>query len=337
MSDTVLSGIRATGRLHFGNFVGAVQNFVELQKPGNECLYFVADYHTLTTLKDPESLRPNIIAMVKDYLAAGLDPNQSTIYAQSSIPEVCALSWLLGCLQPHHELMGLPTLRDLIKGDPKNLNHGVTSYPVLMAADILSVGASLVPVGEDQVPNVELARDLAKRFNNRFGDDAGTQLVIPRMMADMVRIPGLSGGKMGKSEASEAIDINAPMDEIAAKYRKAVTDPNKQKVGDLYPGNPYEGCQAVYAVHEAITPGEKETRTIANGCLAGTLKCGDCKAQLNQSLSAVLEPFQEARQEWEDRDEEVREILIEGGRKARVKIVATLEMVSEAMGLPRYA
>ncbi|KKT16983.1 MAG: Tryptophanyl-tRNA synthetase [Parcubacteria group bacterium GW2011_GWB1_43_6] len=168
MSETVLSGIRATGRLHFGNFLGAVQNFVRFQQNGNTCLYFVADWHTLTTLDDPEELRRNLLEIVTDYLAAGLDPEKSVIYAQSSVPEIAELALYLSMLQPLGELQTIPTFKELVRKFPEMVSLGLITYPVLMAADILGPRATLVPVGEDQVPNVELARNLAKRFNNRL-------------------------------------------------------------------------------------------------------------------------------------------------------------------------
>lgn len=166
MSHTVLSGIRATGRLHFGNFMGAVQHFVEFQKPENRSMYFIADLHTLTTLRDPAELRGNVIEIAKDYLAAGLDPERSIIYAQSSVPEIPELSLMLSMIQPLGELERVPTFKDLLRKNSDNVNLGLISYPVLMAADILGPKATLVPVGEDQRPNVELARNLASRFND---------------------------------------------------------------------------------------------------------------------------------------------------------------------------
>ncbi len=170
MSHTILSGIRATGRLHFGNFLGAVQNFVKFQQPGNTCLYFVADWHTLTTLDDAPKLRGNLIEIVKDYIAAGLDPEQSIIYAQSSVPELSELCLYLSMVQPLGELERVPTFKDLVRKNPDNVNLGLITYPVLMAADILGPKATLVPVGEDQVPNVEMARSIARRFNKHFGE-----------------------------------------------------------------------------------------------------------------------------------------------------------------------
>ena len=169
MTDIVLSGIRATGRLHFGNLLGAVSHFVDYQREGNTCLYFVADLHTLTTLKNPDEMRKNLVEIVKDYLAAGLNPATASIYAQSSIPELSELCLLLSMMQPLGDLQRIPTFKEKVRKNPDDINLGLLTYPVLMAADILGPRATLVPVGEDQVPNVELARSLARRFNERFG------------------------------------------------------------------------------------------------------------------------------------------------------------------------
>ncbi|PJC40783.1 MAG: tryptophan--tRNA ligase [Parcubacteria group bacterium CG_4_9_14_0_2_um_filter_41_8] len=331
MSEVVLSGIRATGGLHFGNFLGAVQNFVKYQDGKNECLYFVADLHTLTTLIDPALLRANLLEMVKDYLAAGLDPEKSTIYVQSSVPEISELCLLLAMLQPVGELLSIPTYKEKIRGDANSVSHGLLTYPVLMAADILGPQSTLVPVGEDQVPNVELARDLARRFNNRYGDT----FVVPEMMNNMVRVPGLSGGKMGKSDDTNAIGINMTGEDILRRYRKhGVTDPNRVTASD--PGDPYNECRSVYPVHELVTPGEIETREIANACRSAEIGCAECKKRLVDGIMKILGPFQERRCELAEKDDFVREVLHEGGKKARVRIRPTVEAVREKMGIIIY-
>jgi len=330
MSEVVLSGIRATGRLHFGNFLGAVQNFVRFQDGKNSCLYFVADQHTLTTLEKPDELRTNLIEMVKDYLAAGLDPEKSIIYVQSSVPEISELCLYLSMVQPVGELLTIPTYKEKIRNNPDEVNHGLLTYPVLMAADILGPKATLVPVGEDQVPNVELARSIARRFNNKFGNT----FTLPEMMKQMIKVPGLDGGKMGKSEGN-AIDINAPIKEISRLYREhGVTDPNRKRKSD--PGDPYNECRSVYPVHELITPNEQNTREIAHACASAQIGCVECKEHLVKSIRVILEPFQEKRRELADKDDFVREILHEGGKKARARICTTVEEVREKMGIIIY-
>jgi tryptophanyl-tRNA synthetase len=330
-TEIILSGIRATGRLHFGNFIGAVRHFVDFQKPGNSCFYFIADWHTLTTIADPTQLRSNLREIVKDYLAAGLDPNTCTIYAQSSVPELAELSLYLGMVQPLGELQLVPTFKDLVRKHPDRVSLGLISYPVLMAADILGPKTTIVPVGADQVPNVELARGLARRFNDRFG---GT-FVIPRTMEQMSRVPGLDGSKMGKSESDNAVDINSTIDVIRAQYmKKGITDPERKLRSD--PGDPYNRCRSIYPLHELITPGESESRLIARGCLGAQIGCVECKKLLIDSIASVLAPFQEARKEWSGRDDDVIEILHEGGKRARAAIASTVAEVRERMGIHVY-
>lgn len=329
--ETVLSGIRATGRLHFGNFLGAVQNFVKFQQHGNTCLYFIADWHTLTTLDNPEDLRGNLVEIVKDYIAAGLDPEQSIIYAQSSVPEIAELCLYLSMIQPLGELERVPTFKDLVRRNPDNVNLGLVTYPVLMAADILGPKATLVPVGEDQVPNVEMARNLANKFNNRFGDS----LVVPEMMKQMIKVPGLDGTKMGKSEADNAIDINASVIEIRDRYlKKGVTDQKRLRVSD--PGDPYNRCQSVYPLHELVTDGEVVNREIASLCISAEIGCVACKNRLVDEIAKILRPFQEKRASLSNRNEYIMEVLHEGGKKARARIKETTELVRERMGIVLY-
>lgn len=331
MGETVLSGIRATGRLHFGNFLGAVQNFVKFQGQGNTCLYFIADWHTLTTLDNPAELRDNLTEIVKDYIAAGLDPEQSIIYAQSSVPEIAELCLYLSMVQPLGDLQRIPTFKELVRKNPDNVSLGLVTYPVLMAADILGPRATLVPVGEDQVPNVELARDVAQRFNSRFGET----FVLPNMMTQMVKVPGLDGSKMGKSEADNAIDINAPIDAIRQRYlTKGVTDIERKRAKD--PGDPYNRCQSVYSVHELVTAGETDTRAIAKACMGAEIGCVACKNLLVDSIAEVLGPFQAARAELADQTEYVRDVIHEGGKRARALIRPTVELVRERMGIRIY-
>ena len=331
MSEVVLSGIRATGRLHIGSLLGAVQHFVRFQKEGNTCLYFVADYHTLTTLKNPDEMRKNLVEIVKDYLAAGLDPERAIIYAQSSVPEIPELCLLLAMVQPYGDLIRIPTFKEMARKYPNDLNFGIVTYPVLMAADILGPKATLVPVGEDQVPNVELARALARRFNDRFGET----FVVPKLLENMVKVPGLDGEKMGKSDADNAIDISMSIPDILQRYlRKGVTDPNRLRATD--PGDPYK-CRSVYPIHEIVTEGERETREIATACMNASITCVKCKERMVLGgLAPILEPFQARRAELADKDDFVHDILHEGGKKARARIAETVAVVRDKMGVVTY-
>lgn len=327
----ILSGIRATGRLHFGNLMGAVRHFVDFQRPENRSMYFIADLHTLTTLRNPDDLRHNVLEVAKDYLAAGLNPEQSIIYAQSSIPEIPELALLLSMVQPLGELERVPTFKDLVRKNPDNVNLGLVSYPVLMAADILGPHATLVPVGEDQRPNVELARNLAENFNKRFGDT----FELPEMMVEMIKVPGLDGEKMGKSESENAIGIELPIETIRKRYlEQGITDPQRLRVSD--PGDPYNRCRSVYPLHELITPGEKDSREIASACQNAQIGCVACKHKLVDSIAMILEPFQERRRELSSRDDYAREVLHEGGKRARKIIAETTAVVRDKMGITIY-
>lgn len=331
LEQTVLSGIRATGRLHFGNYIGAVLQFRRLQCAGTQSMYFIADWHTLTTLRNPEELRGNVIEIVKDYLAAGLDPDLSIIYAQSSVPEIAELSLYLSMFQPLGELERVPTFKDLVRKNPDNVTLGLVTYPVLMAADILGVQATLVPVGEDQVPNVELARNLAQRFNHQFGET----FALPEMLSEMVKVPGLDGDKMGKSDANNAIDINSPIADIRERYlRRGASDPARKLRAD--PGDPYTKCPAIYPLHEIVTEGETQTREIATLCQTAGIGCRDCKNRLVDSIAEVLEPFQERRRELTDKDDYAREVLHEGGKRARTQVQETLAIVRDKVGIIIY-
>ncbi|MBI2642259.1 MAG: tryptophan--tRNA ligase [Candidatus Wildermuthbacteria bacterium] len=327
MAKVVLSGIRATGGLHFGNLLGAVQHFVRFQnQPDTVCLFFVADQHTLTTLKDHKGLQHNLVEIVKDYLAAGLDPERSILYAQSSVPEITELTLYLGMYQPLGELENIPTFKELVRKNPDMVSHGLLTYPVLMAADILGPRATLVPVGEDQVPNVELARSLARRFNRRFGET----FPVPEMMDEMIRVPGLDGEKMGKSEADNAIDIHASADKILERYRtKGITDPARMRLED--PGNP-ENCKSVFPIHRIIADGPKLGQ-IYEGCMKATMGCAECKEHLVDGIWQILAPFQERREKLAEQDDYVYEVLHEGAKKARARVAQTIAEVREKIGI----
>ncbi len=325
--DIVLSGIRATGRLHFGNLIGAVQKFVSLQEGGSRCLFFIADWHTLTTSDSPEDLRRFRLEIVKDYLAAGIDPTRSTIYTQSSVPEIAELALYLGMVQPMSELQNIPTFKDLVRKHSERVSLGLLTYPVLMAADILGPKATLIPVGEDQEPNVELARKLARRFNEVYGN----VFPIPEMIKDRIKIVGLDGNKMGKSDGN-GIDIDMPIEQIRERYRKfAITDPNRQRRND--PGDPYNGCASIYPVHEIITPGENDTREIARACKSAGIGCAECKDRLVNSIATILEPFQERRRELATQDGYAQDILVEGGKQVRARVIETVTAVRELVGI----
>ncbi len=327
MKKVVLSGIRATGKLHLGNYLGAMRDFVRLQEEYN-CFFFIADYHTLTTETDPHRLRTHLPEIVMDYLAIGLDPEKCTIFAQSSVPEVTELSLLLSMVLPANDLLICPTFKEKQETQPQNVNAGLLFYPVLMAADILWPKANLVPVGKDQLPHIYLTQDIARRFNERFGDTFPKPEALQK---EAIRIPGLDGSeKMGKSEGNTIELVDTP-ETIRQKIAVAVTDYARKRRHD--PGNPFE-CN-LYTIHEYISPNDI-VKKIREGCRTAAIGCVECKKILSEGIIKLLSPLQERRAKIAANPDLVREVLHKGGLRAREKAQKTVFEVREKMGLRQF-
>jgi tryptophanyl-tRNA synthetase len=325
--QVVVSGIRATGKLHLGNYLGAMRNFVDMQNEYN-CFFFVADYHTLTTTPDPNQLRSNLPEVILDYLAAGLDPERCTLFAQSSVPEIAELSLLLSMVAMVGELQRCTTFKEKVRSQPENVNLGLLSYPVLMAADILIQKANLVPVGEDQLPHLEITRSLAKRFNHRYGE---TFPEPKALLEKAIRVPGLDGTeKMGKSEGN-TIDLTDNPWIIKKKIAVAVTDPARKRRHD--PGSPYE-CN-LYALHEYVSS-QEFLKKVYDGCRSADIGCVECKEELSRGIINLLTPFQEGRKKIASQTNYVIEVLRQGGLKARQSAQENIKEVREKMGLVMY-
>lgn len=331
--DVVLSGIRATGTLHLGNYLGAMQFFVKLSKDETKkCFFFIANLHTLTTKTDPDDIKKDLKEIVLDFISVGIDPEKATIFAQSSVPETCELNWLLGCLTPVADLERMPHFKE--KKDKKVamgeiINAGLLTYPVLMAADILGPRANLVPVGEDQHPHVELARELAKRFNTIYGET----FPVPGLLeSEAIRVPGLDGtGKMGKSDQN-TIDLSDSPEIVRSKLAKAVTDPARARKKD--PGNPMN-C-SIYALHSFISNTE-ELKKVYNGCLSASIGCVECKDIIATNIINVLAPIQHKKAKLIGKGTNyAEEVLHEGGKTARKIISETVAEVKDKMGVPMY-
>ena len=245
--DRVFAGIRATGRQHIGNYLGAIQNFVALQDR-YECIYSIVDLHSLTTLTDTDQLRENVRETAIDLLAAGIRPEETILYAQSHVPEISELHLLLSMVTPIGRLMNVPTFKEKAKSQPENVNYGLVGYPVLQTADIVLYRANKVPVGEDQLPHLELAREIVRRFNNIFGD------TFPEPEAELTSAPmvlGFDNRKMSKSYGN-AVDMAATPEETFQAIRTAITDPQRVRRDD--PGRP-EVCN-VYSLAWILRSGE---------------------------------------------------------------------------------
>lgn len=320
----ILSGMRPTGKLHLGHLVGALENWVTLQGD-YENYHLVADYHALTTNLDTKELYQNSIDMVTDWLSAGIDPARSPMFRQSQIKEHTELFLLFSMLITTSRLERNPTLKDQVRDlNIENVVYGHLGYPVLQSADILLYKGNIVPVGEDQVPHIEITRELARRFNQQYGD------VFPEPEAKLTkfaRLPGLDGNlKMSKS-AGNTILLSETPDGIKSKLKKAVTDPQKVRKGD--PGRP-EVC-LVYTYHQKFNPAE--TTEIGAGCRTGELGCVDCKLKVAARISDYLAPFREKRDYYESHQAEVKEILHSGEEQAGQVAAKTMAEVRSAMKL----
>ena len=328
----VLSGIRATGKLHLGNYLGALVRFAEMSRdPKYQCFFFVADMHTLTTMKEAKLIREHMPEIILDFLAAGVDPERSAIYIQSSIPQVAELAWYLSCLTPFGELRKMPTFKDKAEQRPEDVNAGLLNYPVLMAADILGPRADFVPVGKDQMAHLELAAELARKFNGMFGK----YFPVPNALShEMILVPGLSKAdaegnieKMGKSNAN-TVNLADSAEETWRKIRAAPHDPQRIRRND--PGRP-ERC-AIFRLHEQVSAGD----TIAwakQGCETAGIGCLECKQALAKAVNGELAEFRERRIELAQRPGIVQEVLEEGRRRAEPRFNETIAHVREVMGM----
>lgn len=327
MKKRVFSGARPTGRQHIGNYLGAVQNYVALQDE-YDCVYCVVDIHALTTLENTESLREDIYEMVLDWLAAGMDPQKAIIFVQSHVPQVEELHTLFSMVTPLSWLLRVPTFKEKVKMQPHNVNYGLVGYPVLMTADIALYKGEVVPVGEDQLPHLELAREIVRRFNSLFG------FVFPEPQAKLTNFPlvlGLDGvQKMSKSYDNH-IEVAASAQEISERVMTAFTDPTRRYRSD--PGHP-EACN-VFRLHNFFTPARVEE--IASQCRNAAIGCVDCKQILAQSISSSLKPFREKRAELAARSGYVAQVLADGANRAEAIAEQTMREVKENMQLLRRA
>ena len=319
----MFSGARPTGRQHLGNYLGAIQNYVALQDD-YDCIYCAVDIHALTTLENTGQLQDNIKEMLLDWLAAGLDPEKSILFVQSHVPEVLTLHTLLSMVTPHGWLTRVPTFKDMARNQPDNINYGLVGYPVLMTADIVIYKADTVPVGEDQVAHLELAREIVRRFNHIFGP------TFPEPQAKLTEaalIVGLDGSNKMSKSLDNHVELAATPEETRRRVMGAVTDPQRQRKSD--PGRP-EVCN-VYSLHKQFNPDKIED--IAEQCRGATRGCVDCKKMLADGINNSLEGFRERRRQLAEKPEYLREVVEDGARRASVIARATLEEVRERMGL----
>src|SRR3972149_7157495 len=320
----ILSGMRPSGKLHIGHYVGALENWVQLQN-NYENFHLIADYHVLTTDLNTSQIYDNTIDMLIDWLSAGLDPVKSPMFRQSQIKEHAELNLIFSMLITVNRLERNPTLKDQMRDlHIEHIIYGHLGYPVLQAADILLYKGNAVPVGEDQVPHIEICREIARRFNNQYGD------VFPEpepLLTNFARLPGLDGNtKMSKS-LNNTILLSDEPEVVKSKMKKAVTDPKKIRKGD--PGNP-DIC-LVFSYHKKFNP--DEVPEINKGCRSGDLGCLDCKMKCAAKISLRLEPIIEKRKYYEGKPDLVKEILAAGEKRGRKEATNTMAEVREKMML----
>jgi len=330
----IVSGMRPTGRLHLGHLHGALRNWVRLQNE-RRCFFFVADWHALTT--DPEhtnKIQQNSIEMVADWLAAGLDPKRAVIFRQSAIKEHAELHLLFSMITPTPWLLRNPTVKEqardlgLLTTDDETevakLNYGLLGYPVLQAADVLIYKAAGVPVGIDQAPHIELTREIARRFNNYYGE------VFPEpeaLLTEVAKVPGTDGRKMSKSY-NNAVFLSDTPKEIETKLSRMMTDPRRVRRTDA--GEPND-CPAFNLHRIYCTPDEIEY--VTKGCRSAGIGCLECKQVMIKHVVSDLAPIRERRAALERRPQEVTAVLERGNEQARSVATATMRDVRDAMAL----
>lgn len=324
--ETVVSGIRSTGRLHLGNYYGAIRNFIKMQKE-NRCYFFIADYHALTTHPKPDDLHGNIKQVLAEYLACGIDPEAATLFIQSDVPEVSELYLLLNMNAYVGELERTASFKEKIRKHPDNINAGLLTYPVLMAADIIIHKATKVPVGKDQEQHLEMTRRFARRFNTIYGVEYFPEPDAYNFGMELVKIPGLDGsGKMGKSEGNGIYLSDTPQ-AIRKKVMSAVTDAGPTEMGQAMS----EPVRNLFAILDVVS--EKQVvdhfREKHASC---EIRYGDLKKQLAEDIIIALTPIREKLNEILADNEYLARVVREGGEKARESAGRTVREVREIIG-----
>ena len=325
MKQTIVSGMRPTGKLHLGHYLGVIQNWVELQDK-YDCYFFAADWHALTTKYDKtDDLRQNTIDVITDWLACGIDPEKSTIYVQSLVPEIAELNIYLGMITPQNWVERDPCLKDMAKilktkeGQGSQINFGLMGYPVLMSADIMMLNADYIPVGIDQVAHIEITRDISRRFNNLYGEFFKE---AQPLLNSCSLICGLDGNKMGKSFNND-IKISDTPEDTAKKVMTAITDRSRLRKDDL--GHPDE-CEVAFKYWK-IFGDDEEVQNVKCECEKGLRGCAQCKRQLGEKINSKLAQIREKRKYYETNPQEVEKIIQEGSAKTRIKAQEILAQV----------
>jgi tryptophanyl-tRNA synthetase len=329
--EIVLSGIRPTGFLHLGNYFGAMRNYVRMQEE-YACYFFVADWHSLTTHPDTKELRESVLRVVAENIAAGLNPEKVSLYAQSAVPEIAELYLLLNMLAYKGELEKTATFKDKVRLNPQNVNAGLLTYPVLMSADILVHRAKYVPVGKDQEQHLEMARNFAQRFNHRYGELFPEPLAF-NYGAELVKVPSLDGaGKMSKSENQYATLYLADDDDlIRKKVMKAKTDSGPPAPNAEMP----EYIQNLFTLMSLVSE-EGTVQKYRNDFNTASIRYGDMKKQLAEDMVRFIAPIRERADAIRKDEEYLSKVLKEGAEKARENAARTIEAVRKLTGLKYF-
>jgi len=323
---TIFSGIQPSGELHLGNYLGAIRNWVALQKD-YRCFYCIVDFHAITQPFEPQEMQRRIRDMATDLLACGVDPDQATLFVQSAVPEHTELGWILSSVTQYGELGRMTQFKDKSEKNPDNINAGLFTYPVLQAADILLYQATRVPVGEDQRQHLELSREIVRRFNTRFGE---TFREPEALYSSTPKILGLDGqAKMSKS-LGNTISLRETEPEVWNKLRTAATDPARVRRTDV--GDP-DKCN-LFSLHRFFSSEARQAEVRA-GCSSAGIGCIECKKWLLEGVVMDLARIKDKREELVAKPALVDDLLAEGARKARIVAGETIALVRDRLGIRR--
>lgn len=322
----VFSGARPTGRQHLGNYLGAIKNYVALQDE-YDCVYCIVDLHALTTVEDTVDLRQNTVEMALDFLAAGIRPEETIVFVQSHVPQVTELHLILSMVTPLGKLTDLPTFKEKARQQPHNVNYGLVGYPVLMTADIVLYKSNVVPVGIDQAPHLEFARETVRSFNFRYNTNV---LIEPQMKnTEVPKVLGIDGVEKMSKSLNNHIELAATPEETTLRVMQMVTDPQRMRRSD--PGRP-EVCN-VFSMHKIFSPAD-EVGMIDVECRRAGIGCVDCKKRFAANLNSSLAPFRQRRSKFAADPGYVMDVLEDGAKRARAIAEQTMSEVRAAVGLP---
>lgn len=322
----VFSGARPTGRQHLGNYLGAIKNYVALQDE-YDCIYCIVDLHALTTVEDTINLRQNTLEMALDFLAAGIRPQETIMFIQSHVPQVAELHLILSMVSPLGKLTVLPTFKEKVRHQPHNVNYGLVGYPVLMTADIVLYKATVVPVGIDQAPHLEYARETVRTFNHHYNTNV---LIEPEMKnTEIPKVLGIDGKEKMSKSLNNHIEIAGTPEETKQRVMQMVTDP--QRIRRTDPGNP-DICN-VFTMHKVFSSPD-EIAMVDRECRTAGIGCVQCKALYAKNLNTHLEPFRARRSELARDTSYVNDVLDEGAKRAKTIAEQTMVEVRAAVGLP---